>query len=144
MKLGISSFKRAWYFRVATRLGGLALLAIYFVSKDKGYVPTESIPVMLAMAAVVIVAFYFYITGIKKPYAVINGDTLTINNTNIRKSDVKSMEYYIKNDSHHILKSNIVGYSEWELHLNKEDVNLNNLAVYKFIHDNFYPVRLVK
>jgi len=69
MKLEISSFKRAWYFRVATRLGGLALLAIYFISKDYGYVLTESIPLMLAMALVVIIAFYYYMTGINKAYA---------------------------------------------------------------------------
>jgi len=144
MKLDKSKFKKNWLLSISMRIPGLIIVAIFFIGKENGYEIGSSIEMIVAIIVVVMLAVGFYIQNINEPFAEIVGNKLIINGVTVEKDKIHSMEYLIKNKRNHILRASIDGYSEWELPLTKEDVEIDDLAVYKFIKSNFYPLELVK
>ena len=143
MKLDKSEFKKNWLLSVSMRIPGLIIVAIFIIGKENGHEIGSSIEVTVAIAVVVLMAVGFYLQNINEPFAKIVGDKLIINGVTVEKDKIHSMEYFVKNNSNHILRASIDGYSEWELPLTKEDVEIDDLAVYRFIKSNFYPLELV-
>lgn len=97
---------------------------------------------LIAFSIIVGLLTYFWFS--KKPFAEIAGDKLTIRSVSIKKDDVNSMSYIVINKNEHELHIDVEGYSNWVLRLTTEDVDIENMAVFRFLKDNFYPLVLVR
>ncbi len=100
--------------------------------------------VYLGVGLLLSAAFLLYWRSAKKPFAEISGESLIVNSVRIDKSKIKRMEYWVHSSAKHELRVHMDGYNEWQLNLTTEDVDLDGIPLYKFIRDNYYPLKLVK
>ena len=80
----------------------------------------------------------------EKYFAEVSGETITINSVKIERERIKKMEYWVRSSREHELRIDMEGFEEWKIFLSNEDVELEGVPLYKFIKNNFYPIRLVK
>ena len=78
-----------------------------------------------------------------KPLATVNNEILSIEGQEIYKNTVEYMSYEIESDQHHIVSIKMEGFSAHEITLENKRKELDEMRLFNFISENFYPIQLV-
>ncbi len=142
MKLDISQRRKSYFFHNILKIAGSVFAIVWVIGKENGHDIDSSLQLQLALLFVVLAATALLVMNIRKPFAIIKDNMLVINAVSFEKDAIKRMEYLVNNKKKHELIVSMEGYSDWKIELTEEYVQINDLAVYHFIKNNFYPLEL--
>ena len=118
-------------------------IAFDFKMINDGVFTLSSPYVYFAPTITIIIVFFTYIR-LSKPLASVIGDTLTIDGQLIDKNTVEHMNYEIESERYHNVIIKMNGHSEHTITIENKHKELDDLRLYKFITNNFYPINLLK
>ena len=134
------SRKYKFYYALLPVLGAGTFIQLKLLG-DGVYNSTSPYYYLVPIATIIVSAFT--LLKFSKPLATVNNEILSIEGQEIYKNTVEYMSYEIESDQHHIVSIKMEGFSAHEITLENKRKELDEMRLFNFISENFYPIQLV-